>query len=950
MAPNTWILILLLLQVVVTSAHECTEIDVEVNDYNNDYLLLPNEGFRQKYHPTTEVINGEKVYESEDATFEIYYSSTSSSIWSLRNKNTGVNLVRIVGSTPFDGLEATYECKLYINEFMIKLEWANCGSLVIIECVEFDTDKTLAPISPASIYVRSLMERIVGFDHSQDTYKPIVDADGEYLGSLIGDLFFLSQYEFLVADGLNDKILRYDVNGTLIKAIDFNNPLAFLALDDGEILVLSSIDTEDFSGALLTIMNKDLEFVTISIELWYDDENDVVSPDARSICFGRNDDEILVLDKKYGDVIRVDLIELRKAISRGDASFMGEYILSIYYARTEVKYVDLKDFNVRDIAFVRKTGQIFIADAETTNTFVDARIYSCSISSGSSSCQVWYRESTESFTHPSRITVDEEKELVYVLFSVSSQVGVFTFDGGLPIAEIGSKRGDLPTPTQMAIRPGFFAPLSSIVDEATEFVAGLRILLPLDLRDDNNNAIITGDLPDPSRFSCYAVGEITTESGERLEITSEQKVVSNDENGLSAEISITTSGTFSLHVKEGSGGMVKNSFKNSPLALTIVSAASSPYHSTAQVPQTLGEGVSTFDFIVFTRDEFGNPSFDSADTTLEYYWADNKETTTKIVDRAATVKKDTEGTSLLHITLNNDDIYGSPFGVTSEKQLLKMPGLATLSLFIAIILGGGQLMFFVAIIVFFRDKNFVKRQSILNNAASVYSGADWFSDVYFVSEAFRRGYSNYGKSGAAILLVNMAVNLAVIGRIIFVEKSRDNVNHKVWKTSGFYVGVVEFLALNQVGLIKYLPWDRTPYSGYGSRHMFALCSLVPLLTENIPQLILQVLFAFEEAKMEAYQVISMTTTGLAIVLSIFTKVPLIFLVNNSTAASISPISTRRESVDDHDEITTEVLTAKLEEMTEKYKQIQQQLNEYKEGNSFDVMKVLTSARAKKMNN
>ena len=551
---------------------------------------------------------------------------------------------------------------------------------------------------------------------------------------------------------------------------------------------------------------------------------------------------------------------------------------------------------------------------------------------------------------PRSITVDEEKELVYVLFTISSQVGVFTFDGGLPIAEIGSKPGDLPSPTQMAIRPGFFAPLSSIVDEATEFVAGLRILLPLDLRDDNNNAIITGDLPDPSRFFGYTVGEITTESGERLAITREQKVVSNDENGLFAEISISTSGTYLLHVKEGTGGMVKNSFKNSPLALTIVSAASSPYHSTAQVPQTLGEGVSTFDFIVFTRDEFGNPSFDSADTTLEYYWADNKETTTKIVDRAATVKKDTEGTSLLHITLNNDDIYGSPFGVTSEKQLLKMPGLATLSLFIAIILGGGQLMFFVAIIVFFRDKNFVKRQSILNNAASVYSGADWFGDVYFVSEAFRRGYSNYGKSGAAILLVNMAVNLAVIGRIIFVEKSRDNVNHKVWKTSGFYVGVVEFLALNQVGLIKYLPWDRTPYSGYGSRHMFALCSLVPLLTENIPQLILQVLFAFEEAKMEAYQVISMTTTGLAIVLSIFTKVPLIFLVNNSTAASISPISTRRESVDDHDEITTEVLTAKLEEMTEKYKQTQQQLNEYKEGKSFDVMKVLTSARAKKMNN
>jgi len=47
--------------------------------------------------------------------------------------------------------------------------------------------------------------------------------------------------------------------------------------------------------------------------------------------------------------------------------------------------------------------------------------------------------------------------------------------------------------------------------------------------------------------------------------------------------------------------------------------------------------------------------------------------------------------------------------------------------------------------------------------------------------------------------------------------------------------------------------------------MFIVYSLLPLVCENIPQLLLQISFAFEAAEMESYQLISMITTALSVI-------------------------------------------------------------------------------------
>ena len=86
-----------------------------------------------------------------------------------------------------------------------------------------------------------------------------------------------------------------------------------------------------------------------------------------------------------------------------------------------------------------------------------------------------------------------------------------------------------------------------------------------------------------------------------------------------------------------------------------------------------------------------------------------------------------------------------------------------------------------------------------------------------------------------IIIGNMVANLLAMIYLITHEKKRDNINHQQWKQSGPFVGVVEFFALNNIGLIKYLAWQRTPFEGYASRRMFAICSLLPLLIENVSQ-------------------------------------------------------------------------------------------------------------------
>jgi len=130
-----------------------------------------------------------------------------------------------------------------------------------------------------------------------------------------------------------------------------------------------------------------------------------------------------------------------------------------------------------------------------------------------------------------------------------------------------------------------------------------------------------------------------------IDVTFPQTVTSNENNEFFATASITTSGTFQLHLKEGTNG-IQNSFLNSPITLTITPAITDPERTTAVVSSTVPEDATKVPISIFPRDEFGNPSAHD-DDEFSYFWAeDNGGEPNAMLSTVMNITKLTEGTSV----------------------------------------------------------------------------------------------------------------------------------------------------------------------------------------------------------------------------------------------------------------------------------------------------------------
>ena len=176
---------------------------------------------------------------------------------------------------------------------------------------------------------------------------------------------------------------------------------------------------------------------------------------------------------------------------------------------------------------------------------------------------------------------------------------------------------------------------------------------------------------------------------------------------------ITSTGAFTFHVKEGgggfqntcSGGTVQNSFSNSPMTITIVPGATSSTETVAIIPTTVADGETLLIITLEPRDDYGNPkTLQSAEAggegggseesdVFEFFWDYDEDARTAITNTTSEISKTTEGTSLLHIELNGLAIRGSPFAVTTEKLLSQMPGRANVALIVGSLIGGETIQY-----------------------------------------------------------------------------------------------------------------------------------------------------------------------------------------------------------------------------------------------------------------
>jgi len=262
-------------------------------------------------------------------------------------------------------------------------------------------------------------------------------------------------------------------------------------------------------------------------------------------------------------------------------------------------------------------------------------IYKCPVNPNVGDCKIWAHSNTPFPTegHPWSLTlIAIHDNIVYIPDYLWYKMYAMTLNGVF-LTALDIKMGAFDTPSALAIRPGLFAPLSSVSLPSTSLTAGQAVNLLLDLRDGLNQPI-TSPYPDPSRISVIAIGEIDV-NGEMRTVEFELEVIANEQIDYLAVVNITSAGVFQVHMSENG-----NSFKNSPIALTVEPGATASEKTFASVPSTILEETTEFIVSIDPRDNYGNPTNHDGDVFV-YFWADeddkNDEGTKMIIeDRTAT--------------------------------------------------------------------------------------------------------------------------------------------------------------------------------------------------------------------------------------------------------------------------------------------------------------------------
>jgi len=212
------------------------------------------------------------------------------------------------------------------------------------------------------------------------------------------------------------------------------------------------------------------------------------------------------------------------------------------------------------------------------------------------------------------------ENFIYIVDYSNDNIYVFTLDGFL-VGDLDIRTGDLGTANAMAIRPGIFALLSMIDSGEIETTAGFLSSHPLDLRDVKNQPITASLLPDPDCFTTFATGEIDV-NGEMREITISSYVFKTSNDEFRVATTITSMGTFQLHVLEGTSG-IQTSFKNSPITITITPTKT-------EAKETVVDFEDVGDYRIFTlttHDAYNKPTSHDKDVITYRFIDDDTEKT-----------------------------------------------------------------------------------------------------------------------------------------------------------------------------------------------------------------------------------------------------------------------------------------------------------------------------------
>ena len=299
----------------------------------------------------------------------------------------------------------------------------------------------------------------------------------------------------------------------------------------------------------------------------------VLPGSPRHLSVGENDDEILVTTSE-GEVIRLCVpgSGCKPAVRN--------------------KILVQANGNLRGVAFSKLLGEFFYVREVLGRV---SRCFKSETASIGYECPTFAENPQGRAWDPHGAIVDDVKQVVYVSDMEFSSVHVFALDGTY-LGPLEQTRGFLSQPTTMAIKPGPYAPVSSLAVLATA-VAGEEIAIPLTLR--TSMADIYAATNETGGFQVSAAG---FQFGAASTITG---YIAHANSLLSAFLSIRAVGKWSVAITEG----IKNPqhLEGSPFEIEIMAAETVPAECEAEFKQVLTAG-DGFTLDVTTVDAFGNPT------------------------------------------------------------------------------------------------------------------------------------------------------------------------------------------------------------------------------------------------------------------------------------------------------------------------------------------------------
>ena len=264
--------------------------------------------------------------------------------------------------------------------------------------------------------------------------------------------------------------------------------------------------------------------------------------------------------------------------------------------------------DAKQIAVIREMGiYLFVDQGQYTKV-----VYSCPLEHTGYIVPTQCTKFAALSWDPVGIAVDEYLKLIYVGDATYSKIYAFKFNGDF-IDTVEESKGDLTSPTAIAIKPGISVPLS-LVHPPTTSTAGVRFSVPMTLKNNHDNNItdtysVSKEL---SRYHIEGAGLIT---GSDYAVTLTGSIIHDNttpaHRSLTGSLVLTYAGTWTVSITEG----VKNEqhLHGSPFIVVVEPASTTPDAVETKFEYFITAG-SKFTATLIPFDLFGNPTNHSDDS------------------------------------------------------------------------------------------------------------------------------------------------------------------------------------------------------------------------------------------------------------------------------------------------------------------------------------------------